>query len=77
LALKILYSYFGAISNSVGEFHSFGRYIAAIVDSVYKNFYKNEILYYFGHVIIAAELTRYNQKMMKTAQNFISIRFMF
>jgi hypothetical protein len=66
--------HFEAISNSVGGFHSFGGYIAAIFDCVYRNFYKNEILYYFGHATIVTELTRYNKKMMKTAQNFIGIQ---
>jgi hypothetical protein len=44
------------------KFHSFGKYITIIVDSIYKNFYKNEILYYFGHITIVAELTKYNKK---------------
>ncbi len=65
---------FGAIGCFVGGFHSLEKYIAAIIDSVYGNYYKQDRLFYFGHAVVTPKLSCYNKKMLFNAQDEIGIR---
>ena len=64
---------FRAFGCLVGEFHSFNNYIAAIIDSVYGNYYKQDNLIYLGQATVKPELSRYNKKMLNNIEDEIGI----
>ena len=64
---------FRAFGCLVGEFHSFNNYIAAIIDSVYGNYYKQDNLIYIGQATVKPELSRYNRKMLNNIEDEIGI----